>query len=97
MTAVLGHLTSTEFGHEYKNWFHPPPVSLFNAPIVTSVAGVRPAAPVVYEDGPLRLSRTKRMSQGTSRSRLDTAEPSSSGQIVIVKASILEARSGRRL
>lgn len=48
MTAVLGHLTSTEFGHEYKNWFHPPPVSLFNAPIVTSVSNVRPAAPVQW-------------------------------------------------
>lgn len=44
MTAVLGHLTSTEFGHEYKNWNHPPPVSLFNAPIVTSVADVRSPA-----------------------------------------------------
>ncbi|CAN8097253.1 unnamed protein product [Discula destructiva] len=37
MTAVLGHLTKTEFGPEYKNWHHPPPESLFNAPILTSV------------------------------------------------------------
>lgn len=44
MTAVLGHLTSTLFGPEYKNWNHPPPLALFNAPIVTSVAEVRFAA-----------------------------------------------------
>lgn len=42
MTAVLGHLTKTEFGPQYKNWQHPPPESLFNAPIMTSVDAVRP-------------------------------------------------------
>ena len=37
MTAVTGHLTSVEFTAEYKNWSHPPPESLFTAPIITSV------------------------------------------------------------
>lgn len=40
MTAVIGHLTKTEFPPAYKNWFHPPPVSLFSAPIITSVSDV---------------------------------------------------------
>lgn len=44
MTAVLGHLTSTEFGPQYKNWSHPPPSSLFNAPVLTAVSDVRPDA-----------------------------------------------------
>ncbi|KAF3770002.1 hypothetical protein M406DRAFT_34535 [Cryphonectria parasitica EP155] len=38
MTAVLGHLTSTDFEDGFRNWRHPPPVALFNAPILTSVA-----------------------------------------------------------
>ncbi|UKZ77833.1 hypothetical protein TrVFT333_005559 [Trichoderma virens FT-333] len=37
MTCVTGHLTNAEFTSEYKNWSHPPPESLFTAPIVTSV------------------------------------------------------------
>lgn len=38
MTAVLGHITTTQFPAEYKDWRFPPPDSLFNAPVVTSVA-----------------------------------------------------------
>ncbi|EHK41268.1 hypothetical protein TRIATDRAFT_249816 [Trichoderma atroviride IMI 206040] len=34
MTCVTGHLTNVEFTNEYKNWSHPPPESLFTAPIV---------------------------------------------------------------
>ncbi|KAG5919766.1 hypothetical protein E4U42_006424 [Claviceps africana] len=37
MTCVTGHLTNVEFTSEYKNWSYPPPESLFNAPIVTSI------------------------------------------------------------
>lgn len=37
MTCVTGHLTNVEFTPEYKNWSHPPPESLFRAPVVTSV------------------------------------------------------------
>ncbi|KAM0483260.1 hypothetical protein ACHAPX_002710 [Trichoderma viride] len=37
MTCVTGHLTNVEFTNEYKNWSHPPPESLFTAPIVKNV------------------------------------------------------------
>nr|XP_036586540.1 DNA topoisomerase [Colletotrichum truncatum]KAF6797097.1 DNA topoisomerase [Colletotrichum truncatum] len=37
MTAVLGHLTGLDFTAENKNWSHPPPESLFTAPVVTVV------------------------------------------------------------
>ncbi|OLN93947.1 DNA topoisomerase 3 [Colletotrichum chlorophyti] len=37
MTAVLGHLTGLEFTAESKNWYQPPPESLFSAPVVTVV------------------------------------------------------------
>ncbi|KAF4997853.1 hypothetical protein FDECE_11971, partial [Fusarium decemcellulare] len=33
MTCVTGHLTNVDFTREYKNWSHPPPEALFNAPI----------------------------------------------------------------
>ncbi|PHH89100.1 hypothetical protein CDD83_6643 [Cordyceps sp. RAO-2017] len=37
MTCVTGHLTNAEFPSEYKNWSHPPPETLFTAPVITSV------------------------------------------------------------
>ncbi|KAK5990002.1 DNA topoisomerase 3 [Cladobotryum mycophilum] len=37
MTCVTGHLTNVEFTPEYKNWSHPPPETLFHAPILTNV------------------------------------------------------------
>ncbi|CEJ81921.1 Putative DNA topoisomerase 3 [[Torrubiella] hemipterigena] len=37
MTCVTGHLTNVEFTAAHKNWSYPPPETLFNAPIVTSV------------------------------------------------------------
>ncbi|UKZ88380.1 uncharacterized protein TrAFT101_004138 [Trichoderma asperellum] len=37
MTCVTGHLTNVEFTNEYNNWSHPPPESLFTAPIVKNV------------------------------------------------------------
>lgn len=40
MTSVLGHLTSIDFPADYKNWDHPPPDSLFEAPIVTTIPEV---------------------------------------------------------
>ncbi|KAK6079226.1 DNA topoisomerase [Seiridium cupressi] len=38
MTAVLGHITTTQFPAEYKDWRFPPPDTLFNAPVVTTTA-----------------------------------------------------------
>ncbi|PHH80207.1 hypothetical protein CDD82_1920 [Ophiocordyceps australis] len=37
MTCVVGHLTNVDFPSEYRNWSHPPPETLFTAPIVKSV------------------------------------------------------------
>ncbi|KAK2729155.1 DNA topoisomerase [Colletotrichum kahawae] len=37
MTAVLGHLTALDFTAANKSWQHPPPESLFTAPVVTLV------------------------------------------------------------
>ncbi|KPM37779.1 DNA topoisomerase 3 [Neonectria ditissima] len=37
MTCVTGHLTNAEFTPDYKNWSHPPPETLFHAPVVTNV------------------------------------------------------------
>jgi hypothetical protein len=42
MTSVSGHLTSCKFGDDYeRNWEHPPPESLFDAPIRVIVDPVR--------------------------------------------------------
>jgi len=41
MTSVKGHLTELHFPPEYKKWEHPPPDSLFNAPVNTVVSDVR--------------------------------------------------------
>lgn len=35
MTSVLGHITQVEFPPEYKDWKHPPPNRLFDAPVKT--------------------------------------------------------------
>lgn len=41
MTAVSGHLTQARFDDEYEqNWDHPPPESLFNAPVRVKVDDV---------------------------------------------------------
>lgn len=40
MTAVLGHLSSVEFGPEYKDWSYPPPERLFTGNIHTSIPQV---------------------------------------------------------
>ena len=41
MTAVSGHLTQARFDYEYEqNWDHPPPESLFNAPVRVKVDDV---------------------------------------------------------
>jgi DNA topoisomerase-3 len=37
MTCVSGHLTGVQFGPGYKDWSYPPPESLFEAPILTTV------------------------------------------------------------
>ncbi|KAL2107774.1 hypothetical protein VUR80DRAFT_4763 [Thermomyces stellatus] len=37
MTCVTGHLTTMAFPGAYSNWKHPPPESLFNAPVFTQV------------------------------------------------------------
>ena len=40
MTSVLGHLTESDFGPGFKDWKHPPPERLFDAPIIHGVAKV---------------------------------------------------------
>lgn len=40
MTSVLGHLTASDFGPEFKGWQYPPPDRLFDAPIFHGVAKV---------------------------------------------------------
>ncbi|RCI14715.1 hypothetical protein L249_6451 [Ophiocordyceps polyrhachis-furcata BCC 54312] len=37
MTCVAGHLTNVDFPSEYRNWSHPPPETLFTAPIITNI------------------------------------------------------------
>lgn len=37
MTSVLGHLTDMDFGAETKDWYHPPPYSLFDANVYVKV------------------------------------------------------------
>lgn len=49
MTCVSGHLTNVEFTNEYKNWSHPPPESLFTAPIVKNVHDVS-SIPVLRDE-----------------------------------------------
>lgn len=41
MTSVLGHLTESDFGPGFRDWKHPPPERLFDAPIIHGVAKVR--------------------------------------------------------
>jgi len=45
MTSVLGHLTGLEFPLEYKDWRHPPPARLFDAPIQVYIADVGVSVP----------------------------------------------------
>lgn len=40
MTSVLGHLTTSDFGPDFKQWRYPPPERLFDAPIFHGVAKV---------------------------------------------------------
>ena len=37
MTCVSGHLTNAVFPPEYESWEHPPPLSLFRAPVEVKV------------------------------------------------------------
>jgi len=37
MTCVTGHLTSTQFPDDFKDWKYPPPGRLFSAPVITKV------------------------------------------------------------
>lgn len=42
MTSVSGHLTATKFTDEYeRDWSHPPPDALFDAPVLVKVEEVR--------------------------------------------------------
>ncbi|ORY70161.1 DNA topoisomerase [Pseudomassariella vexata] len=38
MTSVLGHITELVFPSEYKDWRHPPPERLFDAPVNTVIS-----------------------------------------------------------
>lgn len=42
MTSVAGHLTSSDFDSQYRNWSQPPPQELFDARIVKFVENVSP-------------------------------------------------------
>lgn len=93
MTAVLGHLTGLEFTPENKNWSHPPPESLFSAPVVTVVPQVRLLAlglDCLGSDG--CMCRTRKPLPRTLSGRLGTANSSSSGLIVIERESTLEKK-----
>lgn len=94
MTAVLGHLTGLEFTAENKNWSHPPPESLFSAPVVTVVPQVR-LLPLNLGclDSDSRMCRTRRPLRRTLSGRLGTASFLSSGLIVIERESTLEKKS----
>ncbi|KAK4186562.1 putative DNA topoisomerase 3 [Podospora australis] len=39
MTAVRGHMTGVEFPPAFKSWSYPPPESLFDAPVNTTILG----------------------------------------------------------
>lgn len=65
MTAVTGHLTNVEFPSEYKNWSHPPPESLFAAPILTNVHDVGVTHPIGGDAIIDQWHRTKRTSPRT--------------------------------
>lgn len=56
MTCVIGHLTNVEFTSEYKNWSHPPPETLFTAPVMTSVQEVSISVPKAAS-GPRLIQR----------------------------------------
>ncbi len=45
MTSVIGHLTGLEFPPEYKDWRHPPPARLFDAPVQVLVPDVGVSLP----------------------------------------------------
>lgn len=96
MTAVLGHLTSTEFGPGYKNWSHPPPASLFNAPILTTIAAVSPKSRVFSPSGQAKvlivMGRTRKTLPTTSRRKQGTARRFLSGQIAIARENISVAK-----
>ena len=40
MTCVAGHVSEIDFTGEYKRWEYPPPETLFNAPVRTTIAEV---------------------------------------------------------
>lgn len=41
MTCVTGHMTAVELSPDFKDWKHPPPDRLFDAPVQTVVPDVR--------------------------------------------------------
>ena len=45
MTSVIGHLTGLEFPPEYRDWRHPPPARLFDAPVQVCIADVSVSVP----------------------------------------------------
>lgn len=60
MTCVTGHLTNVEFTAAHKNWSFPPPETLFNAPIVTSVHEVSFITPPFQNVCIITLSKDKK-------------------------------------
>lgn len=98
MTAVKGHLTAVEFPGDYQKWEHPPPDSLFDAPVLTVIPTVSRQSSVNLRGGrisrDLTLSRTINILQRISRTRQNGLPSSSSGRIAIARGNILVVRSG---
>lgn len=87
MTCVSGHLTDVQFGPGFKDWSHPPPESLFDAPIVTAVTEVG-TLELSQRGDSLTSYRVRLLYLAISNNKPGVRKLSSSGRIVIEKASI---------
>jgi hypothetical protein len=95
MTSVLGHLTGLDFPPEYKDWRHPPPARLFDAPVHVFIPDVRLSLPC-FICVLTRKFRIRKLLPRTSKHKLGRPKRCLSGQIVIEKANISAARFALR-
>ena len=95
MTSVLGHLNELEFTEAHRKWTSCAPEQLFDAPLIEfvkdQVCGL--SSPCEYFSYTIRI----KLSQPTLRNKHVIPGHYSSGLTVIVKANILESRSGKQL
>ena len=89
MTSVSGHLTATKFTDEYeRDWSHPPPDALFDAPVLVKVEEVRDHPRCGHLPGSLSANRrTRNPSLIIFPTMREDLVPYSSGPIVIEKES----------